>query len=134
MLVKISKCCMPVPGDDIGGFISSGRGISVHKVDCPNFLVTDPDRQIEVSWAGDSGVGSHLVQVQVVAQDQRGLIATVSNTISEVDANIDSMEAHTSSDNLAVLNLVLEVDNVSHLEKVILKLKHISGVIEAHRK
>jgi GTP pyrophosphokinase len=134
MLIKISKCCMPVPGDDIGGFISSGRGISVHKVDCANFLATDPDRHVDVNWSGESGVGSHLVQVQVVAQDQRGLIAEISNTISEVDANIDSMEAHTSSDNLAVLNLILEVNNVAHLEKVILKLKHISGVIEAHRK
>ncbi len=134
MQVKISKCCMPVPGDDIAGFISSGRGISVHKADCVNFLATDPDRQIEVSWSGESGGGSHLVQVQVVAQDQRGLIAEVSNTVNEMDANIDSMEAHTSSDNLAILNLVLEVGNVAHLKRVILKLRHISGVIEAYRK
>jgi GTP pyrophosphokinase len=87
-----------------------------------------------VSWAGESGVGRHLVPVQIVAQDQRGLIAAVSNAINEVDANIDSMEAHTSSDNLAIVNLVIEVDNVAHLEKVIVKLKHIPGVIEAQRK
>jgi GTP pyrophosphokinase len=134
MLVKISKCCMPVPGDKIIGFISSGRGISVHKVDCANFLVTDPERHIEVSWALGTDVGHHQVQVQVLAQDQRGLIAGVSNTVNEVDANIVSMEAHTSSDNLAIVNLVLEVDNLAHLEKVLMKLKHITGVIEARRK
>jgi GTP pyrophosphokinase len=134
MLVKISKCCMPVPGDDIIGFISSGRGISVHKVGCPNFQATDPERHIEVSWAADSAAGHHQVQVQVVSQDQRGLIAGVSNTINEMDANIVSMEAHTSSGNLAIVNLVLEVDNLAHLEKVLLKLKQLSGMIEARRK
>jgi GTP pyrophosphokinase len=134
MLVKISKCCMPVPGDDIIGFISSGRGISVHKVGCVNFLATDPERHIEVSWATDSEVGRHQVQIQVVSQDQRGLIAGLSNTINELDANIVSMEAHTSSDNLAIVNLVLEVDNLAHLEKVLLKLKQMAGVIEARRK
>jgi GTP pyrophosphokinase len=72
--------------------------------------------------------------VQVVSQDQRGLIAGVSNTINEMDANIVSMEAHTSSGNLAIVNLVLEVDNLAHLEKVLLKLKQLSGMIEARRK
>lgn len=134
MMVKISKCCMPVPGDDIIGFISSGRGISVHKVGCVNFLATDPERHIEVSWNDRTEVGLHQVKVQMVAQNHRGLIAGVSNAISEVDANIVSMEAHTSSDNLAIVNLVIEVDNLDHLDKVLLKLKNISGVIEARRK
>lgn len=134
MMVKISKCCMPVPGDDIIGFISSGRGISIHKVGCVNFLATDPERHIDVSWGAGGEVGRHLAQVQVVSQNQKGLIAGVSNTISEVDANIVSMEAHTSSDNLAIVNLVLEVDNLLHLEKVLLKLKQISGVIATQRK
>jgi GTP pyrophosphokinase len=133
MMVKISKCCMPVPGDDIIGFISSGRGISVHKVGCVNFLATDPERHIEVSWDYGTEVGHHQVKVLVVAQNQRGLIAGVSNTISEVDANIVNMEARTSSDNLAIVNLVIEVDNLAHLERVLLKLKRMSGVIEARR-
>ncbi|MCK4839989.1 MAG: bifunctional (p)ppGpp synthetase/guanosine-3',5'-bis(diphosphate) 3'-pyrophosphohydrolase, partial [Desulfobulbaceae bacterium] len=134
MMVKISKCCMPVPGDDIIGFISSGRGISVHKAGCVNFLATDPERHIEVSWNDGTEVGLHQVKVLMVAQNQRGLIAGVSNTISEVDANIVSMEAHTSSDNLAIVNLVIEVDNLDHLARVLLKLRRIPGVIEARRK
>lgn len=134
MMIKISKCCMPVPGDEIIGFISSGRGISVHKVGCANFLATDPERHIEVSWDTKAEAGHHQVQVLLVAQNQRGLIAGVSNSISEVDANIVSMEAHTSSENLAIVSLVLEVDNRAHLDKVLLKLKQINGVIEARRK
>jgi GTP pyrophosphokinase len=133
MLVKISKCCMPVPGDDIVGFITAGRGISVHKAGCLNFLATDPERHIEVSWAAEIAVG-HQVQAQVVAQDQRGLIAAVSNTISEVEANIIGMEARTSSDNLAIVNLIIEVESLEHLERLLLKLRQLSGVIEARRK
>ena len=133
MLMKVSKCCMPVPGDDIVGFITSGRGISVHKVGCANFLATDPERHIEVSWAAETSAG-HQVQIQVVAQDQKGLISSVSSTINEVDADIVSMEARTSSENLAIVNLVLEVESLVHLDKVLLQLRRVGGVIEAHRK
>lgn len=133
MLVKISRCCMPVPGDDIVGFITAGRGISVHKIDCANFLATDQERHIEVSWSAETSPG-HQVQIQVVAQDQKGLIANVSSTANEYDANIVSMEARTSSDNLALVNLVLEVDGREHLAKVLMHLKKIGGVIEARRK
>jgi len=133
MLVKISKCCMPVPGDDVVGFITAGRGISVHKADCLNFLATDPERHIDVNWAEESSMG-HQVQIQVVAQDQRGLIADLGSTISEVDANIISMEARTSAENLAIVNLVMGVNNVGHLERLLSRLKQIPGVLEARRK
>ncbi|MBU0481391.1 MAG: bifunctional (p)ppGpp synthetase/guanosine-3',5'-bis(diphosphate) 3'-pyrophosphohydrolase [Proteobacteria bacterium] len=133
MLTKISKCCMPVPGDPIAGFITAGRGISVHRADCRNFLVTDPDRHVDVSWAAESAAG-HQVQIRVIAQDQRGLIASVSNTINISEADIVSMEAHTSADNLAVVNLVLEVAGTDHLAKVLQQIRKISGVLEAGRK
>ena len=133
MLIKISRCCMPVPGDDIVGFITAGRGISVHKTDCVNFLATDSERHIEVNWAAETSAG-HQVQIQVVAQDQKGLIANVSSTVNVYDANIVSMEARTSSENLALVNLVLEVDSREHLDKVLLHLKRVGGVIEARRK
>ena len=135
LLVKISKCCMPLPGDAIVGYISSGRGISVHKRSCPNFQATDPERHIDVSWAaaGTTG-GGHQVQVLVVALDQKGLIAEVGNRITGADADIISMEARTSPENLAIFNLVLGVQNLSHLEKVLMRLRQLSGVLEASRK
>jgi len=135
LLVKISRCCMPVPGDAIVGYVSAGRGISVHKLGCPNFLATDPERHIEVSWAapGTSG-GGHQVQVLVVAQDQKGLIVEVGSRISGADADIISMEARTSQENLAIFNLVLGVQNLPHLDKVLHRLRQIPGVLEAKRK
>lgn len=138
-LIKISRCCMPLPGDAIVGYISAGRGISVHKQGCPNYLATDPERHIEVSWAavavGRSGSGGgHQVQVLIVALDQKGLIVEVGSRISSADADIVSMEARTSTENLAIFNLVLGVQNLIHLEKVLLRLRQIPGVLEAKRK
>ncbi|MBU0673352.1 MAG: bifunctional (p)ppGpp synthetase/guanosine-3',5'-bis(diphosphate) 3'-pyrophosphohydrolase [Proteobacteria bacterium] len=133
LLVKISKCCMPVPGDEIVGFITAGRGISIHKADCQNFFNTDPERHVEVNWAADS-VAGHQVQIQVVAQDQKGLIAAFGNTMSGADANIISMEARTSSENLAIVNLVVEVNSLTHLERLLLQLRQIESVLEAKRK
>ena len=133
LLVKVSRCCMPVPGDQIVGFITSGRGISVHKSDCQNFLATDPARHIEVKWAEQTATG-HQVQVQVVAMDHKGLIAELGSRISGADADIVSMEARTSSENLAIVNLVLGVQSLGHLEKLLTQLRQISGVLEARRK
>ncbi len=133
LLVKVSRCCMPVPGDPIVGFITAGRGISVHKSDCPNFLGTDPARHIEVSWAPQVTAG-HQVQVLVVARDHKGLIAELGSRISGADADIVSMEARTSAENLAIVNLVLGIQDLGHLEKLLLQLRQISGVLEARRK
>jgi GTP pyrophosphokinase len=133
LLVKVSRCCMPVPGDPIAGFITSGRGISVHKSDCQNFLATDPARHIEVSWA-DQIVTGHQVQVLVVAMDHKGLIAELGSRISGADADIVSMEARTSSENLAIVKLVLGVQSLGHLEKLLVQLRQIPGILEARRK
>ena len=134
LLVKISKCCTPLPGDPIVGYISAGRGVSVHKTGCPNYLATDPERRIEVSWATSVAVAAHQAQVLVVALDQKGLIAELGSRISGADADIVSMAARTSAENLAIVNLVLGVASLAHLEKVLMKLRQIPGVLEASRK
>lgn len=133
LLVKISKCCTPLPGDEIVGYISAGRGVSVHKKDCPNYLATSPERRIEVSWASSVATG-HQAQVLVVALDQKGLIAELGSRISGADADIVSMAARTSVENLAIVNLVLGVHSRDHLERVLVQLRHIPGVLEASRK
>lgn len=134
LLVKISKCCTPLPGDPIVGYISTGRGVSVHKLGCQNYLATDPERRIEVSWATSVAAAAHQAQVLVVALDQKGLIAELGSRISGADADIVSMAARTSVENLAIVNLVLGVASLAHLEKVLMKLRQISGVLEASRK
>jgi len=132
LLVKISKCCTPLPGDPIVGYISAGRGITVHKMGCPNYLATDPERRIEVSWAV-SVATAHQAQVLVVAIEQKGLIAELTRRISGADADIISAMPRPSSDNLAILNLVLGVESLAHLEKVLRQLRQVPGVLEVSR-
>lgn len=134
LLIKISRCCTPLPGDHIVGYISAGRGITVHKMGCPNFLATDPERRIEVSWAATVATSGHQAQILVVALDQKGLIAELGSRISGADADIVSMAARTSAENLAIVNLVLGVKSLAHLEKLLVQLRQIPGVLEASRK
>jgi GTP pyrophosphokinase len=132
MLVKISQCCLPVPGDRIMGFITTGRGISIHKANCHNLLLTDPQRRIEVSWSADAKT-VHRAQIYVVTQNKKGMLAAVSNAISMDDANILELEAKTTSDNLATNNIMVEVEDLSHLSRLLQHLRQIDGVLEARR-
>ncbi|UCD65503.1 MAG: bifunctional (p)ppGpp synthetase/guanosine-3',5'-bis(diphosphate) 3'-pyrophosphohydrolase [Deltaproteobacteria bacterium] len=133
MLVKISQCCLPVPGDPIMGFITTGRGISIHKANCHNLLATDPQRRIEVSWSADAKT-VHRAQIYLVTQNKKGMLAAISNAISMDDANIAELEAKTSEDNLSTSSIVLEVENIDHLNRVLHHLRQIDGVIEVRRR
>ncbi len=133
VLTRISNCCMPVPGDKVMGYITAGRGISIHKVSCPNFQATDPQRRIEIEWGTDTK-DTHRAQIRIVANDQKGLLATLSNTITLNDANIVNVTAHTSPSKLAVLNMVVEVNDLNHISKLLGKIRRLDGVVEAKRK
>jgi GTP pyrophosphokinase len=133
MLVKISQCCLPVPGDPIMGFITTGRGISIHKANCHNLQATDPQRRIEVNWSADVNT-VHRAQIYLVTQNKKGMLAAVSNAISMDDANIVEMDAKTNEDNLATSNIMLEVENLDHLSRLLQHLRQIDGVIEVRRR
>jgi guanosine-3',5'-bis(diphosphate) 3'-pyrophosphohydrolase len=133
MLVKISQCCLPVPGDSIMGFITTGRGISIHKAICHNLLATDPRRRIEVNWSADAKT-VHRAQIYLVAQNKKGMLAAVSNAISMDDANIVELEAKPSANNLSASNIILEVENLEHLSRLMQHLRQIDGVIEVRRR
>ncbi len=133
MLVKISQCCLPVPGDTIMGFITTGRGISIHKANCHNLLATDPERRIEVNWS--AGVKTvHRAQIYLVTQNKKGMLAAIGNAISMEDANIVELEAKTNADNLSSSNIMLEVDDLDHLSRLLQHLRQLDGVIEARRR
>ena len=132
VLTKISHCCMPVPGDEIAGFITSGRGISVHKASCPNLKAADPQRLISVSWA-ENIKANHRAQIQVVARDQKGLLATLSNAISHDDANILGLEATTSSGGIARISIIVEINSREHLLRLLQHVQQLDGVLEAKR-
>ena len=132
MLVKISQCCLPVPGDRIMGFITTGRGISIHKAHCHNLLLTDPQRRIEVSWSAKAKT-VHRAHIYVVTQNKKGMLAAVSNAISMDDANILELDAKTTSDNLATNRIIVEIEDLDHLSRLLQHLRQIDGVLEAHR-
>ncbi len=133
MLVKISRCCNPVPGDAVMGFITSGRGISVHKKQCVNLHATDPRRWIDVEWsAGQHGVG-HRVEIRVSAENGKGVFAAISASISSDDANIVEISAHTTPTDTADFHIALEVDSLEHLQQILQHLRQMKQVIVARR-
>ena len=131
MLIHLSKCCNPVPGDKVLGFITRGRGVSIHTVDCPNAgeLTFDKERLIEVTW-GDFQLGAHAVKISVKTQDKAGLLASVSSSISATEANITHAEAITGEDKQATLNFTIDIKDIDHLNKVIKNISSINGVLD----
>ena len=116
------------------GFITAGRGVSVHKTTCRNLLATDPQRWIEVNWSRDAAV-PHQAQVRVIGHDQRRLLMRLSDVIGAKDGTIMSMEARTDkTTSLTHVNLVMEVSGVDHLETLLQQIRKIDGVLEAGRK
>jgi len=133
MLVKVSQCCHPVPGDAIIGFITTGSGISIHKAECPNLLATDPTRWLDVTWAG-SPQNTHRASLQIRAENRKNLLAEISSTISADDADIVELNAKTTVENIAELDILLEVVNLKHLQLLQQHLLQMSEVIEVRRR
>jgi guanosine-3',5'-bis(diphosphate) 3'-pyrophosphohydrolase len=134
MLIHLSKCCNPVPGDKILGFITRGRGVSVHTADCPNIgdLTFDKDRLVEVSW-GDLQAAAHAVKIAVRTRDKPGLLASVSSSISAAEANITHAEVTTNEDKQAMLMFTIDIKDVEHLNRIIKNIEAIKGVIDVKR-
>ena len=136
VLVRLSKCCNPVPGDDIIGFVTRGRGVSVHRRDCPNAknLMSEPDRIIDVNWEDDpTHAGTYNVDVHIEALDRMNLLRDVAAVISGQGVNVLASQTTTQRDGLVVMNFLFEVSDVGHIEDVLLHLYEIDGVFEARR-
>ena len=132
VLVRFGKCCSPVPGDPVEGFITRGRGVTVHTRDCPKIFHLDPERRVPVSWESDPGELGR-VKVRVVSEDRPGLLAAVSNRISAEGVNIESGRITTSSNNRAVQLFELSVRDRKHIDTVIRQLTKIRGVLSVER-
>ena len=135
MRVKLARCCMPVPGDEIIGFITREEGVSVHRADCTNAdnLRLKPDRLVEVTWTTPSAESSFLVAVHVEGLDRAGLLSDVSRVMTEHHSNILSMTANTNKDRVFTMRLTFETPDPTHLASLTNALKPIPGVYEAHR-
>lgn len=134
ILVKLAKCCTPVPGDEIVGFVTRGSGVSVHRTDCVNVksLLAEPDRMIDVQWAPTSS-SLFLVQIQIEALDRSGLLSDVTRVLSEHHVNILSATVSTSSDRLALSRFVFEMGDTVHLDRLLNAVRRIDAVYDVYR-
>ncbi len=132
--VKLARCCTPVPGDDILGFVTRGNGVSVHRRDCSNAdsLLAQPEKIIDVEWAPTAG-SVFLVQLQVEALDRSGLLSDVTRVISDHGVNILSAAVQTSRNRVAMLRFTFEMGDPGHLGHVIRAVQKVDGVLEATR-
>ncbi len=132
--VNLSRCCTPVPGDEIVGFVTRGRGVSVHRADCPNALAlaSDKDRFIDVSWRPGKGT-VFAVSIQVEALDRKKLLGDVATALSELQINILSASSTTGKDRIARLRFTFELADISHLASVLATVKKVDAVFDAYR-
>ncbi|MTE24046.1 bifunctional (p)ppGpp synthetase/guanosine-3',5'-bis(diphosphate) 3'-pyrophosphohydrolase [Microbacterium sp. ZXX196] len=134
ILVKLAKCCTPVPGDEIVGFVTRGSGVSVHRADCTNVraLGDEPDRMIDVEWA-PSTKAVFLVHIQVEALDRGGLLSDITRVLSEHHVNILSASVQTTRNRLALSRYVFEMGDTVHLDRVLNAVRRIEGVYDVYR-
>jgi guanosine-3',5'-bis(diphosphate) 3'-pyrophosphohydrolase len=136
VLVRLSRCCTPVPGDEIIGFVTRGRGVSVHRADCANaesLMSEQAARLIDVEWDGDQTKSVFRAGVEVVALDRSKLLRDVANALSEQHVNIVSCSTHTGGDRVAKMRFEFEMADASHLESVLRTIKQIDAVYDAYR-
>jgi len=132
--IKLARCCTPVPGDPIIGFVTRGSGVSVHRTDCTNAesLLSQPERLVDVEWA-PSAASVFLVQLQVEALDRSRLLSDVTRVLSDQHVNILSASVHTSRDRVAVSRFTFEMGDPGHLDHVISAVRKIDGVFDVYR-
>jgi GTP pyrophosphokinase len=134
VMVRFSKCCSPVPGDEIVGYVTKGRGVSIHRKDCPNIkdYVYDKNRIIEVEW--DQGKNmAYQADIQIMAIDRYGLLTDVTSILADIKISVRAVNARTTRDNIAIINLTLEITSKEQLEKIMNKLKALDGVTDVYR-
>ncbi|HEY7106889.1 MAG TPA: bifunctional (p)ppGpp synthetase/guanosine-3',5'-bis(diphosphate) 3'-pyrophosphohydrolase [Acidimicrobiia bacterium] len=134
VMVRLSRCCTPVPGDDIMGFVTRGRGVSVHRTDCANAagLTDHAERLIEVEWDHDQPA-TYVVSVEVEALDRSRLLRDISQVLAEYHVNIMSSTSQTSSDRVAKFRFDFELADPSHLDTILTALKRVDSVYAAYR-
>jgi len=136
VLVRLSKCCTPVPGDEIMGFVTRGRGVTVHRVDCANALSLTSEqsaRVIDVEWAARDADDTFVAAVEVVALDRTRLLRDVANALSDQKVNIVSCTTHTGGDRVARMRFEFEFSDPGHLASMLKVIKNIDGVYDAYR-
>ncbi|MDO3660821.1 GTP diphosphokinase [Bacillus sp. C28GYM-DRY-1] len=137
LLVRLSKCCNPVPGDDIVGFITKGRGVSVHRGDCPNVKTNEAqERLIPVEWEHESQVQKrkeYNVEIEILGYDRRGLLNEVLQAVNETKTNISSVSGKSDRNKVATIHMAIFIQNINHLHKVVERIKQIRDIYSVRR-
>jgi GTP pyrophosphokinase len=132
MMLRFASCCNPLPGDRITGFITRGRGITIHTADCSNVLNSDPQRKVKVEW-DVKHKQTHSVRIRVICTDRKGLLADISSSISSHEANITNAQLNTTENKRAICTFAVEIKDLNHLRKIIASLEKIKGIVTAER-
>ena len=134
LMIRFSKCCNPVPGDEIIGYITRGRGVSIHRADCINLKdpLVEAQRLIEVEWV-DEYRASFSSEIQILARDRQMLLADITKAMSDMKINVTAVNARTTRDKQVVINIMIEINDIEQLRKVIKQLKKIDDVSDAYR-
>ena len=135
-LVKLSKCCNPVPGDDIIGYITKGRGVSVHRTDCVNVkeLLDEDSRIIDVEWYNANKQASYTVDIEIYANDRSGLLADIIKELSNLKTKLLAVNSRANKEKIAITEVSVEVENLEELNKILRALRKIDSVYEVKRK
>lgn len=135
LLIRLSRCCNPVPGDEIIGYITKGRGISIHRKDCPNVQSTEEERLIEVEWedADFQAKNDYNVDIEVYGYNRNGLLNEILQVVNSLTSNINGVNAKVDQNKMATLVLTLQIHNISHLQRVVEKIKQIPDIYAVRR-
>jgi GTP diphosphokinase / guanosine-3',5'-bis(diphosphate) 3'-diphosphatase len=133
LLIYRAKCCNPIKGEDIVGYISLGRGVSVHSASCPNTELLNVERKVEVEWTDDGNEAKYPVKLSIRTEDRTGIIADITSAISKINTNIVTVRARTGDNGYGSVEMTLEITDTKHLDKMMDVLKGIDGVREVER-
>jgi GTP pyrophosphokinase len=135
LMVFRARCCNPIRGERIVGYITRGKGVSVHSATCPNVvnLLYDPERRIEVEWDKSADASPYTVRLTIRVTDRRGILADVSSRVADIDTNIRDIEATVDADHRGSIRMTVEISDMKHLEKVMRSIKTIDGVLAVER-
>ena len=135
LMVRFAKCCNPVPGDEILGYITKGRGVSVHRKDCSNLqslIDTDPEKVIEVNWGSSKGT-AYFAEIQVQADDREGLLADIMSVITEVKLQLSAVNANLAKEGFAFVNIKVKITSIDDLKDLMKRIKRLRGVVDVYR-
>ena len=132
VMVRYAGCCNPLPGDKVVGFITRGRGVTIHTSDCQNIIASDPARKVEVEWDSTQEY-SYPVRIRVYSEDKKGMLAEISASIASSEANITNARIDTTDEKKAIGTFEVEIRDLNHLKKVISGLEKIKGILRVER-